>query len=592
MKNKFLITSPLDRTWPKNKNSELIICSESAVLNFKKLQESYKYFTINKNKWENKKKLFKDYSYLESLYEKLLRQISHKLNEHHSIEENLEFWRILIGPWLGNFTHVFFERWQNIDSCIKKSNSIENISIDFDYKDFIPYDHKEFIKYSLNDYWNQFIYQNILGNISKKKNVLKIKKNLIYKDLKKNNLALNFNEKKYSLINLIKYLFDLINKKDSKYFFYKTYLSFKDELKLNLKFNQLPRLNIKKLNIKKKNINFIFREKTKLTGFNKNKFEKLLNEILFFQIPSVYLEDFDNLTLFKKNSKLPSNPKIIFTSNAAWFDSHIAYYIAKMKSKKTKIFYGQHGGNYSISKILWPEKHEKKISDKFLSWGWKEKGSKVIPLSKFKSFNVKKTNDDELLIMLKNRQRYFCSMDSSGGTESFSSYLNYISAFLIKLNSPNRKKTILRLPNNNDIKSFDIYSKLEKRFNFRTSNSLIDAFSKSKLIVHTLISTSINDALDANLPSIIIIRKDQNPINVNATKVFKMLHDANILFYDPIKAAKFVDTIWDNNRVELWWNKKRTQDAVKIFCKYFAKDNKYLIQNLNKIFRERTNRSW
>ena len=60
----------------------------------------------------------------------------------------------------------------------------------------------------------------------------------------------------------------------------------------------------------------------------------------------------------------------------------------------------------------------------------------------------------------------------------------------------------------------------------------------------------------------------------------------------PIKAAKFVDTIWDSNRVELWWNKKRTQDAIKIFCKYFAKDNKYLIQNLNKIFRERTNRSW
>ena len=232
-----------------------------------------------------------------------------------------------------------------------------------------------------------------------------------------------------------------------------------------------------------------------------------------------------------------------------------------------------------------PEIHEKKISDKFLSWGWKEKGGKVIPLSKFKILNVKKTTNDELLIMLKNRQRYFYSMDSSGGTESFSRYLNYISSFIFKLNFKTKKRTILRLPTNNDIKSFDIFSKLEKKFNFRTSNSLIDAFSKSKLIVHTLISTSINDALNANLPSIIIIRKDQNPISLKAKKVFKILHDANILFYDPIKAAKFVDTIWDNNRVKLWWNKKKTQDAIKIFCKYFARDNKHIIKNLNKIFR-------
>lgn len=586
MKNKFLITTPLHLTWPKNKNSKLVICSESAIINFKKLQENYKNFIINKNKWENKKKLLKDFNYLDNLYEKLLRQIANKLNNYHSIKEKTEFWRILIGPWLGNFIHIFFERWQNIDSCKKKFKNIENISIDFNYEDFIPYDHNEFVKYSFNDFWNQFIYQNICEGISNKKNILKLKKNVISKHLKKNNLELKFKKKKFSFGIAIKYLSNFINKKDYRYFFYKTYLSSIDEIKLNLKFNQFPIFEIKNQYLDKKKINFKFREKTKLAGLNRNKFEKLLNKNLFLQIPSLYLENFENLILFEKKNKLPSNPKIIFTSNAAWFDTHVTYYIAKMKSKKAKIFYGQHGGNYSISKILWPELHEKKISDKFLSWGWREKGRKVIPLSKFKSFNIKKMTKSELLVMLKNRQRYFYSMDSSGGTESFSSYLNFISSFLFKLKSSTKNRTILRLPNNEDIKSFDIYSKLEKKFNFRTSNSLINAFSKSKLIVHTLISTSINDALNANLPSIIIIRKDHNPLNLNAKKVFNMLYDANILFYDPIKAATFVDTIWDNNRVDLWWNKRKTQNAVKIFCKHFAKDNTYLIENLNKVFRE------
>ena len=30
------------------------------------------------------------------------------------------------------------------------------------------------------------------------------------------------------------------------------------------------------------------------------------------------------------------------------------------------------GRAYGISKYSWPEKHEKKISDKYLTWGWKE----------------------------------------------------------------------------------------------------------------------------------------------------------------------------------------------------------------------------
>ena len=214
---------------------------------------------------------------------------------------------------------------------------------------------------------------------------------------------------------------------------------------------------------------------------------------------------------------------------------------------------------------------KKKYPIKFLSWGWREKGGKVIPLSKFKNFNIKKTTNNELLVMLKNRQRYFYSMDSSGGTESFSSYLNFISSFIFKLKSSTKNRTILRLPTNEDIKSFDIYSKLEKKFNFRTSNSLINAFSKSKLIIHTLISTSINDALNANLPSIILIRKDHNPINLNAKKKSSRCYMMLTFYLRSNKSRKFVDTIWDNNRVDLWGTKEKLKMLLKSFVNILLK---------------------
>ena len=60
MKNKFLITSPLAQTWPKNKKAELVICSESAVLNFKNLEEQ---LSINASSNQNKNIKSNNYDY-------------------------------------------------------------------------------------------------------------------------------------------------------------------------------------------------------------------------------------------------------------------------------------------------------------------------------------------------------------------------------------------------------------------------------------------------------------------------------------------------------------------------------------------------
>ena len=89
-------------------------------------------------------------------------------------------------------------------------------------------------------------------------------------------------------------------------------------------------------------------------------------------------------------------------------------------------------------------------------------------------------------------------MDSSSGTESFSTYVHFISSFLFKLNNDLQSNSVLRLWNNN-IKKFDIFSKLANNFHFNSSNSIEKAFSRAKIIIHTLLSTSINDLLNLNL---------------------------------------------------------------------------------------------
>lgn len=247
MKKKILITTPIKHVWPKNKGSNIVICSEAAVLNYHDLKNDYKNFIISPNRWENKKTLLKDYKYLDRLYEKLLKDFSDKLNKIHSISENLNFWRIVLGPWLGNFIHIYFDRWKHIEGSLKKNDQYVTTILNLENNFFIPYDHSQFLQFSFNDYWNQSIYQNILKNFPIELKKIKLSEKLILRSIKKDNLDIRLKNFKTSLINLVKKKAnDLMNYKKYKYFFYKTYLSFKDELKLNLKFNQFPILDVKK----------------------------------------------------------------------------------------------------------------------------------------------------------------------------------------------------------------------------------------------------------------------------------------------------------------------------------------------------------
>ena len=587
MKNKFLITTPIKTTWPKTNRANLYFCSESAISNFEDVEKKFAKFEINRNVWENKIKLEKDYKYLQELYEKLLEEFTLILNNYNSVLESKNFWRIVLGPWLGKFIPIYFERWKNIDKSIKKNQVYENIYLNLKPKNFIPYDYIEFQKFSFNDYWNQYIYQKILESFSTKQSVLNIQNSTVQKSLNKKKKARKTIDYKFKLKEFAKKLISKSDTRTYNYFIYKTYLSLKDEFKLNIKLNQFPLIKIQNFAKENKKIDLNLRKKIRFKSLGKNKFELSLNNILPLQIPTIFIENFDNLVSFYENSNLPSNPKAIFTSNAAWPETHIAYYIGKLKKNKTRLFYGQHGGNYFISKILWPEIHEKKISDKFLSWGFKEKNKKVLPIGKFKNIEINKTIKKDLLIMLKHRDRYFYSLDSSSGTESFSTYVHFISSFLLKLNNNLQSNSVLRLPPwNNNIKKFDIFSKLANNFHFNSSNSIEKAFSRAKIIIHTLLSTSINDSLNLNLPTIIILKKKNNPLRFSAKKVFDYLYKANILFYDTDKAAKFINNIWSSHKINEWWKSKKTQNAVNKFNAFYARNNKNLVQDLSTILRK------
>ena len=98
--------------------------------------------------WDDRNLLYEDYKYLQVFYEELLLELSQKLNQIHETNHSLRYWRIFIGPWLGYFTQILFDRWKSIQDATNNYELSKTILRE-DYKEpFVPNDMAEFMKSS------------------------------------------------------------------------------------------------------------------------------------------------------------------------------------------------------------------------------------------------------------------------------------------------------------------------------------------------------------------------------------------------------------------------------------------------------------
>ena len=578
MAKKFLILSEIEKT---KANQDCIIPFFSALSDKNLLKKKYNHNYDYINKYSsNEQLIIKDAKYLENIYEKVLVELSKKLNLSHNKNFSLNFWRILIGPWLGMFIYIYFLKWKTIAN-IKNKNTLFKVKFYKFTKDFlIPKNMRDFTSFINLECWQQKIGQKICLHFFKNKNVINVK----YFHQKKIVL-----QEQGTLKRSLLYLFNLIPfKKSNRYLILNSYLGFFRELFLNFKFLQFPSFVTyeKKFNSSKKN--FSLRDEIK-KNLKKNKLDKFANNLindLTDEIPSTFLEDFDKLEKLSRKLNFPSNPKVIFSSNFR-ISTLVSYYIAKKKEDGAKLLIGQHGGLYGATLFSWFEKHEIKTCDKFLSWGWLEKSKKVKRIGilvKTKEINWNNKNK-RILIFLRSRNKYPASFLSGTNTESYLNYSQHLSKFFNKVLPHIKKNFLLRLPPNfkviNQIKFFNDVKNLK----FDNSPEMFSHLNKSILAINTTHSTPFLQIMSINFPNILILNGKDNPFKDK--KSFKMLKKVKI-YHDNFKsAANFLNSLDEPQKIFNWWYKNDTQKVVKNFCFNHAFKNENLIKDLKNIILEK-----
>ena len=118
--------------------------------------------TIIDYHWDDRSKLYKDYEYIFSLYEKYLDKLSKGLNEIHGTNHSIEFWRIIVGPWLHYFISIVLDRHEMLKIATKNYEIKHTRIPSYNSNEWIPIDYVDFNQKYYTDEWNYYLYSEIL----------------------------------------------------------------------------------------------------------------------------------------------------------------------------------------------------------------------------------------------------------------------------------------------------------------------------------------------------------------------------------------------------------------------------------------------
>jgi len=533
--------------------------------------------------------LKKDADHLEArqLEDKLFPLLCEVLNKHHKTEHNERFWKIIIGHWFRRYIHLMLNRYKTLEKCLKSYNISGVTFHKNDQYALAPLDSNSAIFAANDSRWNDALNCNLLNLINYKNFPIEY----IHVD---DQIGFRFNSsRKSKTIKKTLQLCFVILEKATRLFtgshdalIMHSYLLLKEEIKLNLSLGQFPRLNYP--------INFEVLEKPdkilrlalteKLYQSAENNIWGILNKMLFQMIPVCYLEGFSRLSKISNDQPWPKAPKFIFTSNDFDTNEVFKFWVANKVKKGSKYFIGQHGNNYGTYRYMNPS-IEEIISDKFLTWGWRDNLSQHTPAFIFKIASNRKSisyNPKGSLLLIED-MRYH-RLDTWDRCAEYSIYSEDQIKFIRKLLKCPLNKLILRLHSSfkyNNPSEQEFWKENIQSIKIDIDSPIVKLISQSRLVVYSYDSTGILETMAQNIPTIAFWQNGLDHLRESAKPYYRSLIDAGVIHTTAESAASKINKIW--NDIDGWWFSSEVQSARESFCAKYARVSPTPINDLKSL---------
>ncbi|EMO45745.1 LIC12162 family protein [Leptospira santarosai] len=564
-----LVTTALEETWPGFDVPILFLGEWCKIYNRRNIWERFDSKTFPYH-WDDRDKLHKDYFKLQSLYEDVfLPSVSQNLNRIHNTNRSLEFWRILLGPWLGLFIQIVYDRFESVRILKESDDFILPQRFAYDEINIVSNGMMDFYHFLSNDYWNQWIFDSILDFFFQRDN-----SQYLFIQPRQAYYSRIFQRSKSFKEKCKDYLSKFCIRKNEA-FIIGDYLPLKESVLLQLKLKQFPRKRRDNQTFEVFKFDKNIRNNWSIPQFSDDSFYSFIKSILPFQIPKVYIEGFENLKNITNSKEWPVNPKFIFTANSHVGNDPFKFWAAEEKEKGVPLILSQHGGYYGIGKISFLEDHEKKISNRYLTWGWHdEEFTNVVP-----NFSVKFAKKKDIyynpkgngLLVEHCMPRYSYWMQSVPVAGQILRYFDDQYLFIKHLSPKVKSKFVIKLyPQDYDWNQKERWENLYPTLIYDNGQkSLESLMKKSRICVTTYNATTYLESLGLNMPTLIFWDPNYWELRESALAYFQMLKDVGILFEDPVSASLYLNKIWDS--IEDWWQEKERQRVREIFLEKYCR---------------------
>ena len=498
-------------------------------------------------------------------------ELTVQLNGMHNVDRSVRYWRILLGPWLGYFVQILFDRWSSIQQGIREQELSETIVLDCPDAALIPGSMVDFQRLMVGDRWNHHVYGSILRQFTQ---VPCISQRSAEATPGPSSPGGRGRSAKEALAAAISRVAGALVR-DSDAFFLSTYLPVREEIKLHGRLGQMPQfwrfVAAASVAVDSR------RRKWVVAGESRSEFEACVRALIPAQMPAVYLEGYTRLIEQAAQVPWPRHPKLIWTSNSHSTDDVFKAYAADKVQGGTPLVIGQHGGHWGVGRWSFVEDHDVAIMDRFLSWGWSSaRHPNVKPACQLKvkrPLGVQHARQPGALLVTGASPRFSYWMYAAIVARQWLDYFNDQCAFVARLPRPIQDALTVRLYPEDY--GWDQVARWRERLPEvrldQGQTRMNDLIRHSRLYISTYNATTFLESMTMNVPSVIYWNVNHWELRDSAAPYFDDLARVGVFHATPESAADHVARVWDD--IDAWWSDPALQSMLARFKQRYCRES-------------------
>jgi putative transferase (TIGR04331 family) len=527
------------------------------------------------------------YADIVRITDKLISVLAVRLNVIHHEEHSERYWRIRIGIWALMFVSVIYDRYSRLVKAKSELGKVEMIGSCVNNK-IVPTDTADFETNVVDDAFNQKIYTALCKKLDI--NIVKYEarpqepalrdKIAVKSSFIKKSLRFVYRIGQRALNGIFASHADVIMVSSFCPRWFETGLLLYSRGKIL----PLDELKKPKDNQLQNPVNEVARASLSKSVEGCDDVISTIIEMVGLCLPKAFVEDHKSICKNSDDTYKSYHPKLIYSASAWWFDETFKEWAARCHEQGAAIVGGEHGGAPFSNKFRIYESMEISLADYYLSWGWTEgEDSRVVPGPGNKliifPFERQRAKDEKIVFVSTIAPRH-----SIGAIENFADYIAWQQRFLSSI-TPHLQEKILARVHFEDygwrVKEHLLVSLPTLQFD-SWNTTFKDRLRSSRLYVFDYASTTLTEAMAANVPSIVFWNEEKYPLAASMIPHFQLLKDCHIFHESPESAAQWADSVYYN--VEDWWGSESCQRAVRNFCVQYARTSRNPLKEWNRLF--------